>query len=378
MSGSLVNLVAKGIQDTHLTGSPEISFFRSTYKRHTNFVQSIVELRPVGNLASNSMVTLPITRKGDMLSYIYCDTGSSPVGTTFGLSDKIIGDSPAGANPSPALFRLFIGGQEIEQFDAFFATRLYNKYLLNSNSKAQAAQSDDADGGMVRNIDNGTFFPLPFNCTQEVGMSLPLLALQFHDVEIRVQFNQGTPSSDLKFYACYVHLDTEERKMMASMKREMLITQVQRITPDSTFNYDLSLLNHPVKALMWADTSYSLDVGGNIDGVGVNAWSSARVQVNGNDLSEPLPKSFYNTVQSYFHVDVSSDLHLGHVGGNYFMHSFALKANSRAPCGTCNFSRMDNAFLRLDGVDQSLGYLYAVNYNILKIESGLGGLAYSS
>jgi len=361
-----------------LTGSPEISFFRSTYKRHTNFVQSIVELRPVGNLASNSMVTLPITRKGDMLSYIYCDTGSSPVGTTFGLSDKIIGDSPAGANPSPALFRLFIGGQEIEQFDAFFATRLYNKYLLNSNSKAQAAQSDDADGGMVRNIDNGTFFPLPFNCTQEVGMSLPLLALQFHDVEIRVQFNQGTPSSDLKFYACYVHLDTEERKMMASMKREMLITQVQRITPDSTFNYDLSLLNHPVKALMWADTSYSLDVGGNIDGVGVNAWSSARVQVNGNDLSEPLPKSFYNTVQSYFHVDVSSDLHLGHVGGNYFMHSFALKANSRAPCGTCNFSRMDNAFLRLDGVDQSLGYLYAVNYNILKIESGLGGLAYSS
>lgn len=94
MSGSLVNLVAKGIQDVHLTGSPEISFFRSSYKRHTNFVQSIVELRPIGNLLSNSTVTLPITRKGDLLSYIYCDTGSATVGTTFGLSNRVIGIRP--------------------------------------------------------------------------------------------------------------------------------------------------------------------------------------------------------------------------------------------------------------------------------------------
>lgn len=250
--------------------------------------------------------------------------------------------------------------------------------MLNSNSKAQAAQSSLTDDGFIGNIDNGTFMPIPFNCTQESGMALPLLALQYHDVEVRVELKDGVPASDLRFFACYIHLDTDERKMMSSGARDLLITQVQRITPDSTFNYDLSLFNHPVKCLLWADTSYNLDLSNNISAIGVNQWDSAWIQLNGNDLSDPLPKGFYTNVQSYFHTDCSSNLHLGHVGSNLYMHSFALKANSRAPSGTCNFSRMDNAFLRFNGADQAFGYLYAVNFNVLSIAEGLGGVKFSS
>ena len=71
MSGGIAQLVAVGAQDVHLVGQPEVSFFRSTYKRHTNFSQTVERQVIQGNVSANGMSTVRFERKGDLLNYVY-------------------------------------------------------------------------------------------------------------------------------------------------------------------------------------------------------------------------------------------------------------------------------------------------------------------
>ena len=63
---------------------------------------------------------------------------------------------------------------------------------------------------------------------------------------------------------------------------------------------------------------------------------------------------------------------------NICVYSFALKPEEHQPSGTCNFSRIDNAQLNVGVNSDGGGTIYAVNYNVLRIMSGMGGLAYSN
>jgi hypothetical protein len=201
MSGALVNLVAKGAQDAFLTGKPEVSFFQSMYKRHTNFAQFPVELFPVGTAGTNSTISLPITRKGDLLSYIWADMSSGTAATAFGSESA-----------TPALFRLYVGGQLIEEHDAFYANSLYTKFLANTGAKGFAGHNAAAP-------EDNTWLPLHFSCCDEVGCALPLVALQYHDVEVRIQFGSTGNGGTTKYYANYIQLDTDERAAMANAPR---------------------------------------------------------------------------------------------------------------------------------------------------------------
>ena len=71
MSGGIAQLVAVGAQDAHLVGDPEVSFFRSTYRRHTNFSQTVERQVIQGALSSGGMSTIRFERKGDLLGYTY-------------------------------------------------------------------------------------------------------------------------------------------------------------------------------------------------------------------------------------------------------------------------------------------------------------------
>ena len=81
MSGGIAQLVAVGAQDAHIVGNPEVSFFRSTYKRHTNFAQTVEKQVIQGNPATNGMSTVRFERKGDMLGHVYI-TNRSPTNST--------------------------------------------------------------------------------------------------------------------------------------------------------------------------------------------------------------------------------------------------------------------------------------------------------
>ena len=214
---------------------------------------------------------------------------------------------------------------------------------------------------------------------------LPLVALQYHEVEVRITFGTSvtfTPTSQPDFYANYVVLDTTEREAIVNKEHNLLIEQVQRITATSpganTSNkFDLSFINHPVKCLLW----------GNLAGATPFYSNTVQLYLNGTEVfSSPMPDVFFTQVQGYYHSEFASELLKGYggtatsSGRNLKMYSFALKANKHQPCGTCNFSRLDTASLTFGAVANGPTnfYLYAVNFNILRIKNGLSGLAFSS
>jgi len=364
--GSLVNLAAKGVAAQHLTGTPECSFWRSTWRRHTNHAHSVVELRGIGTHQPNGTVSYAVPRKGDLLSYVFVDTGAAlDVGSTFAAQDPNLASQ----------FRLSIGGQVIEEFDAFYATRIFNKYLANG-SKPLAAQSATAAQGAAAgtpldNIDRGRFLAIPFNVSCDSTMALPLVALSSHEIEIQIRYKGGAPNPQNapRLFASYVHLDTEERTAIAKSESIYLINQVQKIGPEVTGSFDLSLLNHPTRAIFWGGEAVAPQP----------TFESARVQLNGNDVTDPLPPVMFNSVQSYFHTDNNSELHTGYAGKDLYCYSFALRLTSRGPSGSANFSRLDQCFLRFDGLQNGqFSCLYAINWNLLKCAQGLGGILYSS
>ena len=233
-----------------------------------------------------------------------------------------------------------------------------------------------------------------------------------------------------KLYVDYVYLDTDERRRFAQVSHEYLIEQVQftgtvtKSAGDTNKNITLNF-NHPVKELIWAHTTSnnaiaaaSLTTGGYITAstlVAGNYWfnysgadaastpcdsfTTALLQLNGHDRFSVRNSDYFRKVQNYEHhtrvprvgadLDQSTTTTLSR-SQYIYSYSFALSPEEHQPSGTCNFSRIDNAVLQLTyGADSQASVptangnamnlnVYAVNYNVLRIMSGMGGLAYSN
>ena len=348
MSAALINLVSKGVQDAYIIGDPQVSFYRQNYKRHTNFSMKPVELKPIGSQIAGGEISLPIERKGDLLTYVWCE-GTSGVGG----SDMI----QTGEQNTPTEFSLRIGGVEIDRQDAFYSNSLWSRFLATSASK----------NGQPSAVDK--IFPLHFFHCDNLTTPLPLVGLQNAPLEIRVKHSPTSTPLGIRYYANYVMLDTDERKFFASQEHELLITQVQRIEADQR-GADLFYLNHPVKALLW----------GQEEGSGNFAVSDVQIQINGTDLFDSkMSASYFNRVMPYHHSEYA-----GVLDDDLYMFTFGNQPNRHQPTGSCNFSRVDNSRITWtctggdDGATKGPSYLYAVNYNILRIQSGLGGLAFSN
>jgi hypothetical protein len=334
------------------------------------------------------------------------------------------------------------------------------------------------------------------------GLALPLIALQYHEVKINLEFREAadccwrrgsvaTPQLvAASLWVDYIYLDTDERRRFAQVSHEYLIEQLQFTGDESVTSASNKIklnFNHPVKELVWVvqpdsnvDRVATLAVGGpqwfnytdrvdetyfsgtpqdplgggmggassvvgnfpfslplvantshtagsvappaglsadintanagdavnttngptwNADGLfvqdliagsvgwgadlrifdkGQNPVSVAKLQLNGHDRFAEREGRYFNLVQPFQHHE-----NVPATGINVY--SFALKPEEHQPSGTCNFSRIDNATLHLTLTTQAVKRnrackvrIYAVNYNVLRIMSGMGGLAYSN
>src|SRR6056300_1545358 len=143
MSGGIAQLVAVGAQDVHLVGQPEVSFFRSTYKRHTNFSQTVERQVIQGNVSNNGMSTIRFERKGDMLNYVYL----MPI-KSDGTQSNIVPDWTTAISK----VELLVGGQVIDDQDSFYSTQIAPTLSATSSSKSVAG---DLYGGST----NERFYP---------------------------------------------------------------------------------------------------------------------------------------------------------------------------------------------------------------------------
>ena len=267
-----------------------------------------------------------------------------------------------------------IGGQKIDKHYSQWLD-IYNE-LFETSHDYRNAMSLGTPGN-----NKTVYIPLRFWFNRNPGLALPLIALQYHEVKVLMDLNVPASSkmSTANLLVNYIYLDTDERRRFAQVSHEYLIEQVQHTGPETEPTIDMNF-NHPVKALFWTGS-----------GTGSVALGAAKLQLNGHDRAAEQPHDYYHLVQPYEsglgHCGKSLDNNLRTWGpvvntganNNVGMYSFCLKPAEHQPSGTCNFSRIDNARLNIADVSSNNKlYLFALNYNVLRIMSGMGGLAYSN
>ena len=433
MGGGLLQLVAYGAQDAYISGNPQITFWKGLFKRHTNFAMEPFRINFSGQIQWGTKQTALVGRHADLLYSTYVEV-VLPKKTEGG--DDYYWNNDAGMLGYNLIkyVELDVGGQVVDRMYSEFmaiwgrltSSHIQNEKLTNllsgpaANNGASVLEYSPgcAADGRQRKM-NVLYIPLPFFFTRNPGAALPLIALQYHEVKINVLWNEtqfiagnftgATVSSrppiqnlpqaiQAALYIDYIYLDTEERRRMAQASHEYLIEQTQ-------FNEDKGIrgannridltFNHPVKELIWVVqpalyTDCRIAAANGDSRLQPFTYDTDPVfeqwlQINGQDRLDRRYGDYFNKVQPYQH-------HTGKLTNfpGAYMYSFALRPEEHQPSGTCNFSRIDTATIVMNMAgDNKFGpeaddsgdwnvRVYAVNYNVLRVMSGMGGLAYSN
>jgi len=485
MGGGLLQLVAYGAQDVYLSGNPQITFFKVVYRRHTNFAMEAIQQTFSGIANYGNTVYCQISRNGDLIHRTYLEVDIPQIVKT---SDGTVASPLTTSYVNYLGLRLLknvsieIGGQQI---DKHYSDWLYiwNELSLPIGKRYAWDTMVGADANIINYADNSTttaantklFIPLEFWFCRNIGLALPLIALQYHEVKIKIEFesfskcvfkiadgSDGLETTDKQadlvspnLWVDYIYLDTDERRKFAQLSHEYLIEQLQ-FTGTETLNNSTTRVklnfNHPCKELIWVaklngvpnngwydytiptlgtaiSTLNNKDYGftqssttsssnfyplkdalnnykvssnataltdadilqnvqlniepynpsnANINKTFINPFLDALLQLNGNDRFAVRNGEYFNLVQPYQH-HTNIPLNRG-----INVYSFAIKPEEHQPSGTLNMSRIDTAVLAVtpksSGGTTYAGNIniYAVNYNVLRILSGMGGLAYSN
>jgi len=388
-----MQLVAYGAQDIYLTGNPQITFFKVVYRRHTNFSMEAIEQTWNGTSdGAAGRCTATISRNGDLVHRMY-----------FEITAGDRGGSDADAlNPGSRFINsveLEIGGQKIDKHTGNWMETWAELTEPNPSGATYSCDTLDGAGGTLFQRMTGMggvdpvnhveatqkfFVPLQFWFCRNPGLALPLIALQYHEVKVILDHDilrfSNHASTSNKLWCDYIYLDTDERRRFAQVSHEYLIEQVQEQTVTGLVNGADLNFNHPVKELVWiiADRVGLADATATpLQGTGY------KLKLNGHDRFAARNFTYFTRVQVWEHhsgaggLNCANGAEQGKFNDSIGVYSFALKPEEHQPSGTCNFSRIDNAQL-MSGATDAGAIVFAVNYNVLRIMSGMGGLAYSN
>jgi hypothetical protein len=505
----LLELVAHGIQDIYLIGNPQITFFKTIYKRHTNFSMEAYQISYDAKPMWGKRTTFNITRYADLIYTMFIEidipqiyskftydtdwTGPGKSSNDFNTSDATGQISWVNNTGHAAVlyYDFKIGGQLID--------RQYSEWM---EIWTQLSQSESKKQGLDKLLNRNynlektsvaqtVYIPLQFWFCRNIGLALPLIALQYHDVELEVNFRplnqmttfganyyysatsnasnililnnlydgaplltdsdiQGriivfpdgaeyyispiaeidTTSQDgtiadpylitmvrdipniynnatiyikpngildmsyspeiveVRLYIDYIYLDTVEQREFANAKHRYLIEQVQYSGSESiTENIGTKriplVFNLPIKELFWVNQldsvftindlfNFSNTIDPSVDQG--NIIASAQININGIERFSIRNADYFRLIQPY-------QKHTRSPNGFIYIYAFSVKPEEHQPSGCSNFSKLDTKELFLNinpNTGQQQVRVYALNYNILRIMSGMGGLAFSS
>jgi hypothetical protein len=509
-----MQLVAYGAQDVFLTGTPEITFWKVSYRRHTNFAMESIEQTFSGQADFGRRVTCTISRNGDLAYRTYLQVTLPEINQDVSAGDVYARWLDFVGEQLIAQVEIEVGGQRIDRqygdwmhiwnqltlskeqqsgYHKMIGNTTALTYITDPNFAAVsgpcASTSAPSQVCAPRNAlpETTLYVPLQFWYCRNPGLALPLIALQYHEVKINIDFRpigeclwavstlaSGSGSKSVaaayqqslvaaSLYVDYIFLDTDERRKMAQNPHEYLIEQVQFTGDESVGSSSNKIklnFNHPCKELVWVvqpdanvdycssleadstlfktlgaqpfnytdaidalpnaihafggETSNATVISGGVfemnnaaDVTGIDAaaggsglsdagtfvlaetaldmhcWGenpvvTAKLQLNGQDRFSEREGSYFDTVQPFQHHTRAPDAGIN-------VYSFALRPEEHQPSGSCNFSRIDNAVLQLvlssntvSGTNTAKVRVYAVNYNVLRVMSGMAGIAYSN
>lgn len=396
MTGGLLELVARGDQDRHLTGTPQMSLFKKIYKKYTNFSLESRKVYFKEKLNFGTKINCVIPKNGDLINNIILQleledlSNEIDIGYTNSIGHSII-----------EKIDIYIGDTLIDSHTGEWMN-IWSDLTIDENKKLafnNMIGKNPFGSHNSNSIKNGKFLiPLYFWFTQENGLSLPLVALQYHDVSVSLKLRpfrelwiSDTNQSPSKEYSIknlnllvdYIYLDSQERRYFAQSKHEYLIKQVQinknNISiNNSNINIKLNF-NHPVLELVWTtkilDNTHKNDwfnFSNSINGPYLDPIENSQLYLNGVERTIEMDNLYLRLYQPYKrHTNVPDSF--------IYLYSFSLDPENYQPSGSCNFSRFDNSQLNIkfsDNLPECNITVYALNYNVLRIMCGMGGIAY--
>lgn len=430
-SGGLLQLVSTGRQDIYLSGNPQTTFFKQVYRRYTNFSIETQRIPFDTAVDFNKLITTTVPRSGDLLSQLVLEvrlpklTPQGPV-TATGCSgvQTVTPFDYTDTNPQYSWVNgighamieyvsIQIGQQEIDrQYGEFLhiwtqlSTPGSKRAGVNNMIGQLETYNDASQMGPLK-----LFIPLRFWFCNNVGLALPLIALQSTPIRIYIKLRNGndmvftsllesdpctdlpTPPTvrDMTLWGDFVYLDNEERRRFTTSRHEYLIEQVQiqkrYPIPQNATNISVPLnFNHPMKEIIWVVQQDRMMSGHEWFNYGsrmlnefgipnLDLISSAVLQFDGYDRFERQSAEYFRLVQPWQrHTAIPNDF--------IYVYSFSLAPEASQPQGSCNASRLDSIVLALEmnSAVQSRPAgvtVYATNYNVLRIVSGLGGLLFT-
>lgn len=421
MTGGLLVLAAYGAQDKYITGNPQITFFVAVYRRYTNF--SVVQMPQLftGDFDFGKKIYCQLERIGDLINQMFLKI-KLPSLEQYSHSDlndnqidyywvNSIGHSII------KIIEVEIGGNIIDrQYGVWM--EIWSELTVPLNKRDGYYEMIGKSMNPI-NLNNNKelllYVPLQFWFCKNIGLSLPLIALQDHEVRINLSLrnyneliisSNGSTISESpnkqqlniisgNLEVDYIFLEEDERKIFVKNNLQYLITQIQ-VYPKSldTTNYNNVIVdfnfNHMVSELIWViqngNVLSTYSYGGNEwfnfstqsyrngDVSGLDPMIEGKFLIEGNELTETKDSKYYKIVVPYQrHTNVPNNF--------IYVYSFSLNPEEYQPSGTCNFSRIDNATLQMklsEDLVKPIIQLFAVNYNILNIANGMAGVEYSN
>jgi hypothetical protein len=376
------------------------------YKRHTNFARESIENTFNGSVEFGRKLTATISRNGDLIHRCYLQielpalTGTGTQAWVRNIGHVLIKE-----------VEIDIGGQKIDKH--------YGQWLHIWQELTQTKEQEDSYNVMIGNTTELTteaaslpartlYVPLQFWFNRHIGLALPIIALQYHEVKVSVELrpfsechvsSSGTVTTPtltgISLWVDYIYLDTDERRQFAQIAHEYLIEELQ-FTGSESFSQTAVRqrlnFNHPCKELVWvcqldSNVQTVAAAGGDANrwtdftdnGSGPNPYNGddplvdAKLQLNGHDRFVTRKAGYFNLVQPYQH-------HTRGPATGIYVYSLAEKPEEHQPTGTVNMSRVDNATLNLTMSSSAAMklYTYMTSLNVLRVMSGMAGKAYSS
>tara|TARA_B100001123_G_scaffold309111_1_gene345477 strand:- start:317 stop:1624 length:1308 start_codon:yes stop_codon:yes gene_type:complete len=435
MGGGVIQLVFPGIQDTVLIGNPQITFFKMVYMRYTPFAIVSEQQFFYGQPTLGDKIHVNIDKKGDLLYRIYLvaqlriddslmkdgpyegelfwDESSSESLINYNSTTSAVGFDDRDAIITPYSIidnvAIEIGGQIIDKHTGQWLD-LWTK-ISSSIDKYEMLER------MMSPDNDYSYMPLQFWFCRNVGLALPLIALDRQAIKIHFEFSTldktpyrfwktdysiefpdfneagGQEDVPVQLWCDYIYLDTEQRRFFAQKPHEYLIEQVQMYKDYANTRRDKCIVlpfNHPVKELIWVvqnqferGTEHSILYDQNYWNNRIHnrdQLSCASLYVDDKLLFEARGSEYYRIVQRYEH-------HTGSENMCVYIYSFALEPEQYQPTGAFNFSQATKIQLNMlleksiddDNYSKSRSVtIYAVSYNVLRIMSGFGGILFQS
>lgn len=464
MPGGVMQLVAVGQQDLYLTGSPTLSYWRTVTRRHTNFAMESVRQTfinaPFLDRVGGTTFTCRVGRVADLMSDVVLCFRLPDIYSSNLLRFRWIKNL---AHYMISSYSMRMDTQLVDQgygewaaiwneltlppgkkyaFDRmsgnteeFVTPKALEERVIIQNNVITFVEYPEATGPGAPSIKGRDFYiPLPFWFTRNPSLALPLVALQYQNIDITLEFRgvedlyqvydirtdeyvspglfrqryvaEGGPDVSIGAFTRFggggpttldlsaylecnmVFLDSEERTTVATTQTDYLVERVYRSEYggiDGPAAVDL-VLSNPVKEIIWLTRRSDANL--------FNEWgnytatypeddrapilATASILWNGMERLEEKPGGYFNMVQPYMY-------HTNTPRQGVYCYSFALFPEKNQPSGAFNASKVNKIQLYLKTnpkVDTVYNYdfettVYSMYYNIFRVIGGSGGMVFA-